>query len=75
VALAPDEMRRALASIAAWRADAARPAPCPRCGERALTVVDRSARPHAEWYALDCARCGLSETVAVPLGRAAPSLD
>lgn len=28
----------------------------------------RPARPHAEWYHIACAGCGLDETIHIPLG-------
>lgn len=40
---------------------------CPLCGAPGLAVVDRSARPHTEWYALTCAACGLDDAIAIPL--------
>ena len=53
--------------IAAWRADPAVAPVCPVCAAPGLTVIDRSARPYAEWYALACAGCGLDETLHIPL--------
>jgi hypothetical protein len=41
---------------------------CPGCGQDGLVIVDRSARPYAEWYQLRCAGCGLDETIHIPLG-------
>ena len=60
---------------AAWRADPAKPVACPACGKFGLEIIDRSARPYAEWYVLTCSSCGLSETLNIPLGPAVPSLD
>jgi predicted RNA-binding Zn-ribbon protein involved in translation (DUF1610 family) len=70
VTLNPDQNRQALASIQAWRdGGMTGGAPtCPVCGKDTLTVEDRSARPHAEWYHLACTACGLDETLNVPLG-------
>ena len=48
---------------------------CPACGKVGLEIIDRSARPYAEWYVLTCWSCGLSETLNIPLGPAVPSLD
>ena len=48
---------------------------CPVCGKPGLAIIDRSARPYAEWYALACAACGLDETLHIPLGPPVPSLD
>lgn len=68
MSLNADELRRALESISAWRADPEAPAPCPRCKAAGLALEDRSARPYAEWYQLNCAGCGLDETIHIPLG-------
>jgi predicted RNA-binding Zn-ribbon protein involved in translation (DUF1610 family) len=70
-----DQQRLALQGIAARRADAAVVVACPSCGKPGLAIVDRSARPHAEWYGLSCAACGLAETLNIPLGAAVPTLD
>lgn len=75
MALSRDMVERALGSIAAWRADPEAPVACPACGEPGLTVVDRSARPYAEWYYLNCARCGLEETLHVPMIPPSNTLD
>ena len=75
MALTADQQRHAIRSIAAWRADPGAPVACPACGKLGLAIVDRSARPHAEWYALACAACGLAETLHIPLGAAVPTLD
>lgn len=66
--LSADELRTALTIITAWRAHPETPAPCPHCRTPGLTIVDRSARPYAEWYYLSCAACGLDETIHIPLG-------
>ena len=68
MSLTADELKAALEVIAAWRADPEAPTACPRCGAAGLTLEDRSARPHAEWYYLACAGCGLDETIHIPLG-------
>jgi hypothetical protein len=73
--LTADQQREALRRVAAWRADPARPVACPTCGAAGLAIVDRSARPHAEWYALSCPACGLNETLQVPLGAVVHRLD
>ena len=75
MALTADQHRQAIASLGAWRADPATVVVCPACGKPGLAIVDRSARPHAEWYALTCAACGLSETIHIPLGAAVHTLD
>ena len=51
MALDADQLRGAMPAIAAWRADPARPVACPACGKAGLAIIDRSARPYAEWYA------------------------
>jgi predicted RNA-binding Zn-ribbon protein involved in translation (DUF1610 family) len=75
MALSPDMVGQALESVARWRADPETPVPCPACGEAGLTIVDRSARPYAEWYYLNCARCGLEETLHVPMSPPSNTLD
>jgi len=74
--LSAEEMRLALARIAGWRVDPEAPVACPRCGRDGLAIIDRSARPYAEWYALSCAACGLDATINVPMAAPPPpSLD
>jgi hypothetical protein len=75
MALDADRLCAAMAVIAAWRADPGKPVACPACGKEGLAIVDRSARPYAEWYALACAACGLDETLHIPLGPPVQSLD
>jgi predicted RNA-binding Zn-ribbon protein involved in translation (DUF1610 family) len=70
-----DQLRQAARRIAGWRADPGESVACPACGKVGLEIIDRSARPYAEWYVLTCSSCGLSETLNVPLGPAVPSLD
>jgi transcription elongation factor Elf1 len=65
-------MRLALEVIAGWRAAPDRPVNCPVCGAEGLQIVDRSARPYAEWYALTCPSCGLDATVHIPLSPPTP---
>lgn len=67
MALSPAEMRVALAQIAGWRQNPGGARACPRCGSDRLAITDHSARPHAEWYRLACAGCGLDETIHIPL--------
>ena len=74
--LTAEEMRLALASITSWRIDPEAPVVCPRCGEKGLGIIDRSARPYSEWYALSCAACGLEATIQIPMSTPSPpSLD
>jgi hypothetical protein len=75
MALTAEQQKRAGGSIAAWRANPLAPLQCPACGKPGLGIVDRSARPHAEWYALSCAACGMSETLHIALGATIPKLD
>jgi predicted RNA-binding Zn-ribbon protein involved in translation (DUF1610 family) len=74
--LTSEEMRLALARITSWRVDPEAPVSCPRCGRDGLTIIDRSARPYSEWYALSCAACGLEATIQIPMSAPPPpSLD
>jgi hypothetical protein len=69
------KLREALARIAAWRSAPDRPVACPVCEAVGLEILDQSARPYAEWYALSCAACGLKATINVPLGPQVPGSD
>jgi hypothetical protein len=69
------QQRAMMPVIARWRSDPQRPVACPACGKDGLAIIDRSARPYAEWYALSCTACGLDETLHVALGPAVPTLD
>jgi hypothetical protein len=73
--LTPDQQREAQRRVNAWRMSPAQPVPCPACEVEGLVIVDRSARPHVEWYALSCPACGLDETLHIPMGAAVPTLD
>ena len=75
MALTADQHRRAIRSIAAWRADSWCAGRLSGVRASRLAIIDRSARPHAEWYALTCPACGLSETLHIPLGAAVHTLD
>jgi hypothetical protein len=66
--LPPSKLREALAAVMNGRINPGAPVTCPVCGERGLHVDDRSVRPHAEWYALSCASCGLDDTIHIPMG-------
>lgn len=61
--------------INAWRAAPDRPVACPVCEAPGLTVLDRSARPHAEWYVLSCKACGLQHTMHIPMAPLMPPLE
>jgi hypothetical protein len=50
-----------------WQHHKDKPVACPICATGSLTIVDRSARPHREWYAISCASCGFEKTVGVSL--------
>jgi hypothetical protein len=66
--LSATALQSALQIIGRWREDPEAPAVCPQCGQAGLAIADRSARPSAEWYLLNCAGCGLDETIHIPLG-------
>jgi transcription elongation factor Elf1 len=66
--LSPDELKLSLKAIALRHSDADAVLTCPRCGATGLSLVDRSARPYAEWYQISCRACNLDETVHIPLG-------
>lgn len=66
--LPQDRLGLAMQRITAWRADPDAAVACPVCEVQGLVIVDHSARPHAEWYALSCKACGLEATTNVPLG-------
>ncbi len=61
------EQNAAIDVISAWRAGKTG-LTCPRCHRSGVEIEDRSARPHAEWYAVMCDGCGFSTTVQIPLG-------
>jgi hypothetical protein len=73
--LPPDKMIVALQRIAAWRAAPAEPVACPACEAAGLTIIDQSARPYAEWYALTCAACGLDAILQLPMAPPFPGGD
>lgn len=75
VALDGDRLGKATRAIAAWRTCPRTSLACPVCGRDGLAIIDRSARPHAEWYALSCADCGLDETLHIPLGPPLEPMD
>lgn len=61
------ELAKVLPRIMAWRIDPDGLVQCPRCDRPGLHVIDRSARPYAEWYALSCSSCQLEATVHIPM--------
>lgn len=66
--LPPGRIREALAAVNAVRLNPDSAVPCPVCGDPGFSVEDRSARPHAEWYALSCTSCGLHDNLHIPMG-------
>jgi len=70
-ALPAEIQRKAVACILAARHNPSAAAACPACAAEGLVIHDRSARPHAEWYQLVCAVCGLDHTFSVPVAGAA----
>ncbi|HEX5666572.1 MAG TPA: hypothetical protein VFX71_07035 [Hyphomicrobium sp.] len=70
-----ESMPSALAAIMAWRVSPEVAPTCPLCAAAGLAVSDHSARPHAEWYRLVCAACGLDQMLAVPLGARVPGSE
>jgi hypothetical protein len=75
VSLLADKVRLALDRINAWRADPQASVACPVCEAAGLQILDQSARPYAEWYALTCPACGLTATINVPMSPHVPSGD
>jgi hypothetical protein len=73
--LPADKVRLALDRINAWRIDPAASVACPVCEAAGLQIIDQSARPYAEWYALSCPACGLTTTINVPMSPHMPSGD
>ena len=73
--LPPEKLPVVLARIAAWRIAPEAPVACPVCEAVGLEILDQSARPYAEWYALSCTACGLKATINVPLGPQVPGSD
>lgn len=73
--LPADKVGVAVQRIAAWRAAPSAPVACPACDAPGLGIVDQSARPYAEWYALTCAACGLNATLQLPMAPPNPGSD
>ena len=71
--LPTDKLRVALERIAAWRAGPEGPVACPVCEKAGLVIVDQSARPYSEWYALSCRSCALQATIHIPMAPPMPS--
>lgn len=68
IPLPPEKIADALRVISAWRLAPETAARCPLCRAPGLSIIDQSARPYAEWYALSCKSCGLEQTINIPLG-------
>jgi len=62
-----DIVSRAMSELRAWHIHPEESRSCPCCGAPGITIVDRSARPHAEWYAFNCTSCGLDDALSIPL--------
>jgi len=73
--LTADQQREAARRVAEWRAEPQQSVVCVACSKPGLAIIDRSARPYAEWYALSCPACGLDETLHIALGPPVQSLD
>lgn len=58
---------RAVACLRHWRRQPDAVLECPNCGASGLEIIDRSARPMAEWYAFRCAACGLDDALQIPM--------
>ncbi len=74
-AITSETLGGAMAAILAWRVNPDAAPSCPLCGAQGLVVSDHSARPHAEWYRLVCATCGLDQMLAVPMGAVVPGAE
>ena len=72
MSLDPAKLPDAMRTITAWRLEPEAPAKCPQCGASGLVITDCSARPHAEWYRLQCAACGLEHMLNIPMGAGGP---
>jgi hypothetical protein len=73
--LPPDKLRLALQRIGEWRLNRAAPVACPVCEAKGLEIIDRSTRPHAEWYVVACPSCGLGHTIHIPMASTMPRGD
>lgn len=65
--LPTEKLGKAYDVIAAWRGEPDAVMSCPVCGAEGLSIIDQSARPYTEWYALSCAACGLDAKLSLPL--------
>lgn len=69
-----DIVDRAMAELRAWHIHPDEARDCPYCGKAGVKIVDRSARPHAEWYAFSCDACGLDDALSIPLSSHRPMI-
>lgn len=68
----PELVGEAMARLRIWQADRKAELTCPNCGAPKLKIKDRSARPHAEWYAFKCTECGLDDALQIPMASHRP---
>lgn len=61
-----------MALVAKWRHEPETPISCPLCEAETLSIIDKSARPYAEWYAFDCQTCQWRYDMHVPLSGPMP---
>lgn len=62
-----DLIREAMQQLRVWQTDRKAGLTCPHCNAPGLTIVDRSARPYAEWYSFKCESCGLDDAIQIPM--------
>jgi len=67
-----DVMRVAMRRIRIWQDKPSEPVSCPMCDAPGLKVEDRSTRPYAEWFIVECPTCGLEDTIQVPSASRSP---
>lgn len=65
-------VREAMLRLRAWQRDRKAVLTCPNCNASGLTIIDRSARPHAEWYVFKCESCGLDDVIQIPMSAHRP---
>lgn len=69
-----DIVSRAMDELRAWHINPKGQQNCPYCGAPGVTIIDRSARPHAEWYHFSCTKCGLDDALYIPLPSHRPTM-
>lgn len=62
-----EDVDAAVKVIRAWHAEPKVDYACPRCDVVGVSIIDRSARPHADWYAFKCEACGLDDAINIPV--------